>query len=48
MTAGGRSNSSGAGVSSLVSGSGVNDGIIKVHHHIDTVMKVNQNYDSKI
>ena len=35
MTAGGRSNSSGAGVNSLVSGGCVNDIVLKVHQHND-------------
>ena len=45
MTAGGRSNSSGAGVSSLVSGGSVNDSIEKVNHQNDTVIKVDHQHD---
>ena len=46
MTAGGRSNSSGAGVSSLVSGSGKNDRVWKINKQNEIKMKVNHNYDT--
>ena len=48
MTAGGRSNSSGAGVSSLVSGSSANDRVINVNQQNDIQIKVNQNNDTHI
>ena len=48
MTAGDRSNSSGAGVSSLLSGSSANDRVVKVNHFIDTEIKVHHKYDTKI
>ena len=48
MTAGERSNSSGEGVSSLVSGSSRNDRNLKIDHVSNIILKINQQNDSKI
>ena len=45
MTASGRSSSSGAGVSSLVSGGSAKDIKIKVNHQNDSKSKVHQEND---